>query len=88
MTPMPVDWPSVQRDVNATLQQWADTCWQVRQQQAHLLAALDALAHNWCDREQQYRHVRPHDEVTADTLRSCAKELAAVLATHRGADAP
>jgi hypothetical protein len=50
-----------------------------------LLSALDALMANWRQREQQYRNMRPHDEATADTLRGCTKELAAVLATQREA---
>ena len=40
---------------------------------------LTALIENWRQREQQYRHVRPHDQATAETLRGCAKELELML---------
>ena len=36
---------------------------------------LAALVSNWRAREQQYRHLRPGDDATPDTLRSCAIEL-------------
>ena len=77
MTPPPLDsrsrdpW-SVRADYDA-----------LRVRHAALLAALDALVMNWRSREQQYRHLRPHDEATADTLRSCATELVAEVKKHQ-----